>query len=180
MVTRPLVGETPPAVAIVVCLSAPAAAASFISLVHVLRGAVRIVFSAHEAIGLCQRLSARLLIADELMAAQIAHRVDPALTLLRISATPTVPAISAQPSGPRVPGPRRHTSTAAAARPWLTERESQVLRLIAGGFTTPEIGDELELSDDTIKTYIRRMCDKLPARNRAHLVAVAYRKGLLS
>lgn len=61
----------------------------------------------------------------------------------------------------------------------LHVREAQVLRGIAAGRSNAEIGRELFLSEDTVKTYVRRLFRKLGAKNRFHVVAVAYETGLL-
>jgi DNA-binding NarL/FixJ family response regulator len=62
----------------------------------------------------------------------------------------------------------------------LTEREMQVLRGMADGKRNAEIGRELYLSEDTVKTHARRLFRKLRARDRAHAVASAFRAGLVS
>jgi DNA-binding NarL/FixJ family response regulator len=62
----------------------------------------------------------------------------------------------------------------------LTERELQVLRLMVDGRSNAEIGRELFVSEDTVKTYARRLFRKLGARDRAHAVAMAFRSGLVS
>lgn len=66
----------------------------------------------------------------------------------------------------------------ASAAP-VTAREYDVLRLVAAGYTNPEIGDELNLSVNTVKSYLREVMHKLAARNRAHLIANARTHGLL-
>ena len=55
----------------------------------------------------------------------------------------------------------------------LTERELQVLRGMADGKSNAEIGRELFVSEDTVKTHARRLFRKLGARDRAHAVAAA-------
>jgi DNA-binding NarL/FixJ family response regulator len=62
----------------------------------------------------------------------------------------------------------------------LTERELQVLRGMADGKSNAEIGRELYVSEDTVKTHARRLFRKLGARDRAHAVASAFRAGLVS
>jgi DNA-binding NarL/FixJ family response regulator len=62
----------------------------------------------------------------------------------------------------------------------LTERELQVLRGMAEGRSNAEIGRELFVSEDTVKTHARRLFRKLGARDRAHAVASAFRAGLVS
>jgi DNA-binding NarL/FixJ family response regulator len=62
----------------------------------------------------------------------------------------------------------------------LTERELQVLRGMAEGKSNAEIGRDLYVSEDTVKTHARRLFRKLKARDRAHAVAVGFRAGTLS
>jgi DNA-binding NarL/FixJ family response regulator len=62
----------------------------------------------------------------------------------------------------------------------LTERELQVLRGMAEGKSNAEIGRELFVSEDTVKTHARRLFRKLGARDRAHAVASAFRAGLVT
>lgn len=61
----------------------------------------------------------------------------------------------------------------------LTERETQVLRGIARGMSNGEIGAQLDLSVDTVKTHARRLYTKLGATDRSHAVACGFRLGLL-
>jgi DNA-binding NarL/FixJ family response regulator len=61
----------------------------------------------------------------------------------------------------------------------LTERELQVLRGMADGKSNAEIGRELFVSEDTVKTHARRLFRKLNARDRAHAVAAAFRAGIV-
>lgn len=67
----------------------------------------------------------------------------------------------------------------SARRLALTERELQVLRGMADGKSNAEIGRELFVSEDTVKTHARRLFRKLGARDRAHAVAAAFRAGLV-
>ncbi|MET8419283.1 LuxR C-terminal-related transcriptional regulator [Streptomyces sp. NPDC005134] len=75
-------------------------------------------------------------------------------------------------------GTLRTERSAPSAAP-VTAREYEVLRLVAAGYTNPEIGDELNLSVNTVKTYLREMMHKIAARNRAQLIANARMHGLL-
>ncbi len=68
----------------------------------------------------------------------------------------------------------------APPQPVLTERELQVLRGMADGRSNAEIGKELFVSEDTVKTHARRLFRKLGARDRAHAVAAGFRAGLVS
>lgn len=61
----------------------------------------------------------------------------------------------------------------------LTERELQVLRLVADGFSTKQIADQLAYSERTIKNVIHDLTTRLQLRNRAHAVAYALRRGLI-
>jgi DNA-binding NarL/FixJ family response regulator len=62
----------------------------------------------------------------------------------------------------------------------LTERELQILRGMSQGMSNAEIGRELFLSEDTIKTHARRLFQKLGARDRAHAVAMGMRNKLVA
>lgn len=64
-------------------------------------------------------------------------------------------------------------------RPQLTEREQQVLTLIADGLSAPEMAQELTLSTATVKSHLLTLYDKLGVSDRAHAVATAMRQGLL-
>ncbi len=68
----------------------------------------------------------------------------------------------------------------ATRRTALTERELQVLRGMADGKSNAEIGRELFVSEDTVKTHARRLFRKLGARDRAHAVAAGFRTGLVA
>ncbi|MCX5395249.1 response regulator transcription factor [Streptomyces sp. NBC_00094] len=61
----------------------------------------------------------------------------------------------------------------------LTDRERQVLALVARGLNNTEIADTLGLSPLTAKTHVSRIMGKLAARDRAQLVIVAYESGLV-
>ena len=60
----------------------------------------------------------------------------------------------------------------------LTEREVDVLRLVAEGLTNDEIGARLFLSPLTAKTHVSRIMQKLHARDRVRLVVLAYESGI--
>ena len=61
----------------------------------------------------------------------------------------------------------------------LTEREREVLALVGQGLTNAEIGERLYLSPLTAKTHVSRILTKLDARDRVHLVVLAYETGIV-
>jgi DNA-binding NarL/FixJ family response regulator len=61
----------------------------------------------------------------------------------------------------------------------LTDREREVLVLIARGMSNSEIATTLFVSDATVKTHINRILSKTHARSRAHAVVLAYEGGLV-
>jgi DNA-binding NarL/FixJ family response regulator len=60
----------------------------------------------------------------------------------------------------------------------LTDREREVLRLVAGGMSNGEIADHLRISPATAKTHVAHLLTKLDARDRVQLVIIAYQAGL--
>lgn len=63
--------------------------------------------------------------------------------------------------------------------PTLSTREAQCLNFAAEGKSGAEIGRVLGLSEDTVKTHLRRLYRKLRVVNRAHAVHVGHQLGLL-
>lgn len=79
-----------------------------------------------------------------------------------------------RPGGPAIRRPEDR-----AVPPALSERELQVLGGMSRGRSNGEIGRELYLSEDTVKTHARRLFRKLGAADRAHAVALGFRWGLV-
>jgi len=64
--------------------------------------------------------------------------------------------------------------------PSLTQREREVLRLLADGLSNEEIGKRLFISPETVRTHVRKAMAKLEADTRTHAVATALRQSLIS
>jgi DNA-binding NarL/FixJ family response regulator len=81
------------------------------------------------------------------------------------------------PQEPERPDRSRPTPSALAA---LTEREREVLALVAAGRSNGEIAAELCITSATAKTHVSRAMAKLGARDRAQLVVIAYETGVVT
>jgi DNA-binding NarL/FixJ family response regulator len=62
----------------------------------------------------------------------------------------------------------------------ITEREREVLTLVGRGMSNTEIAADMFISVATVKTYVTRLLAKLAARDRVHLVIIAYETGLVA
>jgi DNA-binding NarL/FixJ family response regulator len=71
-------------------------------------------------------------------------------------------------------------SHAASELPSLTQREREVLRLLADGHSNEEIGKRLFISPETVRTHVRKAMDKLDADTRTQAVATALRQSLIA
>jgi DNA-binding NarL/FixJ family response regulator len=62
--------------------------------------------------------------------------------------------------------------------PSLSARESEVLKLIGAGLTNTDIAKRLFIGESTVRTYLRRLLEKLHLKNRAEAIVYAARRGL--
>jgi two-component system nitrate/nitrite response regulator NarL len=98
-----------------------------------------------------------------------------------------VSAVAAAARGETILSPEVQTGLAAQirlreeslARPRLSEREHEVLKLIAQGLSAPEIGQRIHLSTATVKTHLQNLYEKLGVSERAAAVAEGMRRGLV-
>jgi len=74
---------------------------------------------------------------------------------------------------------RSKTAEGAAELEFLTDREREVMTLVAEGLSNDEIAERLVVSPATAKTHVSRAMIKLGARDRAQLVVIAYESGLV-
>lgn len=105
---------------------------------------------------------------DALIAPRITRRL-----IARFVALDDLPTSAA---GARAPDP---APPASPALPALTDRERDVVRLVARGLTNQEIAGQLRISALTAKTHVSHALTKLGCRDRAQLVALAYETGLV-
>jgi DNA-binding NarL/FixJ family response regulator len=75
---------------------------------------------------------------------------------------------------------RQDPAQPPAALAELTDREREILRLVAQGLSNAEIADRLVISPLTAKTHVSNVLRKLDCRDRAALVALAYESGLVT
>ncbi|MBO1902400.1 response regulator transcription factor [Leucobacter weissii] len=87
------------------------------------------------------------------------------------------PSITSRLIADYVARPPAHARSATLAP--LTERELDVMRLVAGGSSNAEIAQQLFLSEQTVKTHVSRILGKLGLRDRTQMVIAAYESGLV-
>jgi DNA-binding NarL/FixJ family response regulator len=79
-----------------------------------------------------------------------------------------------------VAGPSRPGQAARQSLAQLTQREAQVLRLVAEGYANDEIAGLLVIAESTAKTHVKHVLAKIGARDRAQAVVIAYQSGLMN
>ncbi|MBA8816934.1 DNA-binding NarL/FixJ family response regulator [Microbacterium halimionae] len=94
---------------------------------------------------------------DALLAPEVTRRV-----IARFAGAPTSPPAPITPNSPP-----------------LTEREREVLALLADAQSNAEIAARLFIGEQTVKTHVSNLLQKLGARDRAHAIVLAYRHGLV-
>jgi DNA-binding NarL/FixJ family response regulator len=115
-------------------------------------------------------------LADGTRLAWVIRQVRHGGTLSSIVADERAVAAPAKPA----PAPDPVISAPATnAAPPVSDRDREVLRLLAEGCDTGEIARQLAYSEPTIKNAIQRLFDQLKARNRPHAVALALRSGII-
>lgn len=72
-----------------------------------------------------------------------------------------------------------HDARSMEARRALTLREMQMLECLADGLSNKEISKRLDVSEETVKSHIRNLYEKLGVSDRAHAVAVALRQSII-
>ncbi|MGW4482736.1 response regulator [Amycolatopsis sp. NPDC004368] len=77
-------------------------------------------------------------------------------------------------------GRPEHRRIDTAAVKEITDREREVLGLVAGGLSNDEIAAHLVISTATARTHVSRIMTKIGARDRAQLVVLAYESGLVT
>ena len=62
----------------------------------------------------------------------------------------------------------------------LTQRETEILQLLAEGYSNGEISEKLFISNHTTKTHLEKIYDKLGVHNRVQAAILAFKNGLIS
>lgn len=115
---------------------------------------------------------------DEIIRAVIA--VDAGEALLSSAAVRSLITRYVLPGAGAAPGGGAFFAAGGEFLGYLTEREREVLLLVARGLSNSEIADQLVISPHTAKTHVNRIMTKLQAHDRAQLVIFAYEQGLLT
>jgi DNA-binding NarL/FixJ family response regulator len=115
---------------------------------------------------------------DALLAPSVTRRLIGEFARTRPAASPGT--ASQDSAGSRTaPGPDRPAFSHDALLRVLTDRELEVLTMVARGMSNAEIAEELSISPATAKTHVAHLLTKLDARDRIQLVIIAYQSGLV-
>jgi len=114
----------------------------------------------------------------------LADRICDSIHELRAGGSPITPSIARKVLARfRLPAPAGGAAAPAAAAPGsgspLTEREIDILRLIAKGLSFNEVGDSLDISPHTVVTHVKKIYRKLAVHSRGEAVFEAGQMGLL-
>jgi DNA-binding NarL/FixJ family response regulator len=120
--------------------------------------------------------------SDQKIVAAVFEAGAHALILKDAPLSDLVQALNAIRSGRRYVDPAlaRVALGAPSGKPSLTPREAEVLAHVADGLSHDEIGKQLSISPETVRTHVRKACERLNARTRTHAVATALRLGLFN
>lgn len=115
---------------------------------------------------------------DEKLASEVLAAGAAALVLKEAPLADLVRALEAALAGGSYLDPAVKRADAAGGK--LTQRELDVLGLLAEGMQHEEIGRRLGISSETVRTHLRKACDRLGAATRTQAVATALRLGLIA
>ena len=118
--------------------------------------------------------------AERNRSAAAARRVPPATCSRRPRTRPSCGPSSASRSGGEFVDPALATSLVASDREaLLTNREREILQLLADGMSNGEVAKKLFISQETIKSHVRHILAKLEADTRTQAVAIALREAII-
>ncbi len=99
---------------------------------------------------------------------------------VRLSLAAKIRSLVVAPRGDAARGERSDASPGSGLSADLSEREIQVIQYVANGHTNRQIGEELNLSALTVKSHLSRVGRKLGTGDRAQMVAICMRAGLVT
>jgi DNA-binding NarL/FixJ family response regulator len=121
---------------------------------------------------------------DALLAPSVTRRLIGEFTRTQLGTGPGSGLEPGYGAGPGSGDPRAAAQASESGSPCdrlqrvLTERELEVLKMVARGMSNAEIAEELTISPATAKTHVAHLLTKLDARDRIQLVIIAYQSGL--
>jgi DNA-binding NarL/FixJ family response regulator len=116
---------------------------------------------------------------DALLAPSVTRRLIGEFARTLSAAGPiTGPAVEATQASARASDDSQPSLTWGKLQRVLTDRELEVLKMVARGMSNAEIAEELTISPATAKTHVAHLLTKLDARDRIQLVIIAYQSGL--